>query len=136
MMNFVWDMTAKNWRNLMKDHKGFDNYDNYSFSNDFEFYGNCYIGHLSADIQHTCDPSDNTSWYAYVNIFGLGIDDGYGETTKGKIPYSLLNYGFKVPMNCKTFKEFKQIFEKNFEEAINSNKELKRLAEMPLGNWE
>ena len=130
-MNFVWNMTEENWKNLYNDHKSRDCD---SLSSDFDFYGNCYIGHLCADIQHTGDDSDDTSWYAFVNVFGLGIDDGYGETESG-IPYSLVHCDFSVPMDCDTFESFKEAFEKNFTEAINYRSSCKELANRPLGNW-
>lgn len=130
-MNFVWNMTEENWKNLKHD----DAQKRYvNISKDMDFYGNCYVGHLSADIQHT---GDEHAWYAFVNVFGLGIDDGYGETNKGKIPYSLLDDSeFEVPMDCNTFDDFKMEFEKNFTDAINSNEQMKELASMPLGNWD
>ena len=130
MLEFVWNMTEDNWKNLKHDHAIQKNNDN--FSTDFDFYGNCYVGNLSADIQHT---GDEDAWYVFVNVFALGIDDGYGETSEGKIPYSLLDCEFEAPMNCRTFETFKKTFEKNFKEVINSNEQYKKLANMPLGNW-
>ena len=127
-MKFVWHMTEENWKNFMND-KNMKN----KTSCDGGFYGNCYVGYLCADILHTLDDSD---WYAYSNMFGLGIDDGYGETLKGNIPYSLLDSYVEVPLNCNSFENFKKCFEKRFEKCINSNEELKELANMPLGDWE
>lgn len=131
-MNFTWNMTEQNWSNLRKDHK---KKRNTNMSDDYDFYGNCCIGNLCAEIVHTGDDSDETSWYSYTNIYALGIDDGYGETTDGKIPYSLLNDGFKIPIKCRTFESFKKAFEQSFEELINSKEQYKELANMPLGNW-
>lgn len=131
-MNFVWNMNEKNWQNLKKDHT---NRLSMNMSKDFDFYGDCCIGNLCAEILHTGDDSDKSSWYAFTNIYALGIDDGYGETLEGNIPYALLHGSFKVPINCKTFDGFKRVFEKRFEEFINSNEQYKELANMPLGNW-
>ena len=126
-MKFVWHMTERDWENFIHD-------SNIENETDFGggFYGNCYVGYLCADVLHTLDQSD---WYAYSNMFGLGIDDGYGETLKGNIPYSLLDSYVEVPVDCNSFEEFKKCFEKNFEECINLNEELKELADMPLGDW-
>ncbi len=125
-MKFIWDMTERDWENFMHDNK----IENKTALGD-GFYGNCYVGYLCADIHHTLDETD---WYAYVNIYGLGIDDRYGETPTG-IPYALLDYDFKVPVDYDTFEEFKKCFEKNFEECFNSNEELKKLADMPYVSW-
>ena len=129
-MEFVWGMTEENWKNFYNDHKSRDNT---SLSKDFDFYGNCCVGNLCAEVMHT---GDNYAWFAFVNVYGLGIDDGYGETKIGKIPYALLDDAeFTVPMECDTFENFKITFEKNFEERINFNDCLKELANMPLGDW-
>ena len=131
-MEFIWNMIEENWKNLKHDNekKNFDN-----LSKDYDFYGNCCIGNLCAEIMHTCDDSDKTSWYSYSNVYALGIDDGYGETVNGKIPYSLLHDSFKVPINCKSFESFKKEFEKRFTEMINEKEQYKELANMPLGDW-
>lgn len=138
-MEFVWGMTEKNWRNFKHDHelKNFrgDGSGHCDFSEDYDWYGNCCVGNLCAEILHTCDDSDETSWYSYANIFALGIDDGYGETNEGKIPYALLRNSFKVPIGCKTFESFKKEFEKRFTKMINEKEQYKKLANMPLGNW-
>jgi hypothetical protein len=132
-MNFVWNMTEKNWRNFLHDSKK-KNIGH--FSEDCDYYGNCCIGNLCAEIMHTCDDSDETSWYSYTNIYALGIDDGYGYTRENETPYTLISDGFQVPANCKTFESFKATFEKRFEELIESNEKWKELANMPLGNWD
>ena len=131
-MDCVWNMTEENWSNFKNDHakKNSNN-----LSKDYDYYGSCCIGNLCAEITHTGDDSDETSWYSYTNIYALGIDDGYGETLEGKIPYSLLSDSFKVPINCKTFESFKKTFEKSFEEMIKTKEKYKELANMPLGNW-
>lgn len=129
-MEFTWNMTETNWKNLMNDNT---QRDCESLSKDFDFYGNCYIGHLCADIQHT---GDESAWYAFVNVFALGIDDGYAYTKNGDIPYSLLDFDFEVPVNCMTFESFKAEFEKNFTAFIESKTEYNELANMPLGNWD
>ena len=114
-MEFIWGMTEKNWENLVNDHKK-HNVEN--MSSDFDFYGNCCIGNLCAEVVHTGDESDETSWYSYTNIYALGIDDGYGETDNG-IPYSLLHDSFKIPIEAETFEKFKEIFESRFENLVN-----------------
>ena len=131
-MNFTWNMTENNWRNLVNDHKKhtFD-----SLSDDYDFYGNCCIGNICAEIMHTGDDSDDTSWYSFTNIYALGINDGYGETVKRKMPYALLNDSFKIPVECSTFERFKAEFEKRFMEMINSKEQYTKLANMPLGDW-
>lgn len=129
-MEFIWNMGKENWENLVSDNR---RKNGVKLSKDAGFYGNCYIGHLCADIQHTLD---EYAWYIYVNVFGLGINDGYGETLEGKIPYSLLDLDFKVPVRCKTFENFKKSFEKEFSNAINSSEKYIELANMSLGNWQ
>lgn len=129
--DFVWEMTENQWTNLVSDYKQrFANL--LQFSPDFDYYGCCKIGHLCADIQLTGDPDD---WYAFVNIFGLGIDVGYGETACNKIPYALMNEGASVPIRSKSFEAFKRNFEQNFLNAINDSKLLTKLASQPLGDW-
>lgn len=126
-MKFKWTMTERDWENFMHDNE-IENEESIGDG----FYGNCYVGNLCADIHHTLDYTD---WYAYINLYGLGIDDGYGETPFFKIPYTLLDYDFKVPVDCDTFEEFKECFEKNFEECINSNDVCRELGNMPLAEW-
>jgi len=128
-MQFVWNMSETQYKNLIADHnaKGSD-----QFSIDADIYGQCRIGTLCADIQHSLD-EDN--WYAFANVYALGVDEGYGETESG-IPYTLLNDGPAVPMDAKSFDEFKAQFERNFEEHICASEYTKSLANQPLGNWD
>lgn len=128
-MKFVWKMEQADWERLISNHAKKDD-KNFSETNDL--YGQCMVGHLCADIQHTLDHS---AWYTYVNVFGLRIDEGYGETNSG-IPYALLDDGPTVPISCNSLEEFKSEFEKIFEEYIEKNERAKQLAEMELGNWD
>ncbi len=128
-LNFVWNMTEENWRNLVSDHK-LAKTENPSgnFSADADVYGNCSVGALKVDIQHTLDP-DNC--YAYANVYALGVDNGYGETESG-VPYELLDGGPHVPIRCKSFETFRKNFERGFAEYIASNERKMQFAEMPL----
>lgn len=127
-MKFKWAMSEEDWKCLILDNKQKYNPD---FNICDDVYGNCYIGDLCADIQHTCDPD---AWYAFVNLFVLGIDTGYGETENG-IPYSLWDDSPSVPIRSKTFESFKKNFEKNFEKFICKNEKLLKLSQ-GYGDWD
>ena len=131
-LNFAWNMTEKNWQNLISDHKLAAKDRGIKFSEDADVYGSCLVGNLCADIQHTLVSVD---CYAFANVFALGVDDGYGETPAG-IPYALLDGGPRVPMECESFEEFKKAFVSSFEEYIAGHKDASALAEAPLGCWD
>ena len=135
MSNFVWNMTESQWNNLVADHKlAKSGETNPKYSKDADVYGNCCIGALRADIQHTLDPED---CYAFANIFALGVDDGYGETPSGT-PYALLDGGPEVPMRAKSFETFKAAFEEHFTEYIEKNPHRVHLSTVPVepGAWD
>ena len=129
-MQFKWNMTPQQWENITADHNA---HDPYALSRDFDFYGQCYIGHLCAEILHT---GDAEAWFPFTNIYGLGVDDGYSETRVGKIPYALLDYDFTPPIDAPTFEAFKREFETRFLAAIDKYPEWQRLASQPLGCWD
>lgn len=128
-MEFVWAMSRDQWVALQQDNsqKGAGVIDGVSAG----CYGVCQVGALRAEIQHTLDEND---WYAFCNVYALGVDDGYGNTEAGK-PYALLDDAPRIPMELETFCEFKIQFEKHFEEYINKSEKAKTLAAEPLGNW-
>ena len=117
-MEFRWNMTEEDWKRLI-NHNALRKDSNVTFPTN-DVYGNCYIGALCADIQHTLDIDD---WYPFVNLFVLGIDDGYGELEDGT-PYSLWNGSPRVPIRSKTFESFKKNFENIFEEFIRNDEKL------------
>lgn len=127
--NFIWNMTEEDWKRLMLDNTKKDNKD---CKIDNHCYGQCFIGTLCSDILHTLD---NTDWYAYANVFVLGVDDGYG-TTKSGIPYTMLDDGPIVPMHCNSFEEFKTKFEESFKSYIQKTTCCKEYAAAPAGNWD
>ena len=131
-MNFVWNMTKQQWKDLYHDiNRKSIMKDDEKISKSAGFYGNCYVGTLSADIQHTLTDGD---YYAFVNVFEMGKDTGYA-TTKLGVPYSLLNDSPKVPVDAVTFEMFKKKFEKNFKNYIEKYNLLEQ-ANAPLANWQ
>lgn len=132
-MQFVWEMDESLYKNLMAVH---NTTGTERLSIKADVYGSCKTGSLCADFQHL--PYED-NWYAYTNVYALGVDNGYGETESG-IPYTLLNDGPAdgpaVPMDTKSFEEFKAQFERNFEEYICASEYTKSLANQPLGNWD
>lgn len=131
-MNFKWEMTEENWRNYMHDNNLLED-ETGEPSKDWKegIYGQCFIGNLCAEFVHSLDNSD---WYAYTNVYALGIDDEYAATKSG-VPYALLDDGPVVPMGCHSFDEFQQHFESNFIEYIEANGHTS-LANTELGNWD
>ena len=111
-MKAIWRMNENNWRNYVNDNnsKGKE-----KFSSDADMYGAVVVGNIRAEFHHTLDNSD---WYAFVNVFALGVDDGYGE--EDGTPYALLSDAPRVPINANTFEEFKTAFEKDLEAYINT----------------
>lgn len=105
-MTFAWDMTEENWKNYVSDHRS-HNLNN--LSKNADVYGCCRVGKLKTDFQHTLDPGD---WYPYVNLFCLDVDDGYGDVD-GR-PYALFEHNIEVPIDAKSFDEFKAVFEIRF----------------------
>ena len=140
-LNFVWNMTEENWKNMLLDHK---NGRNGKLSKDANTYGSVCVGHVKVDFVHTLCKGD---WYCFTNVFVHGIDTGYSRTSDGK-PYCLLNESPKVPIRCKTFDSFKKTFEKMLLEFIdekhvvkivggeNANIILKDFANKETMNWE
>jgi hypothetical protein len=124
-MKFEWNMTKERWSDLVKDHAD----KNRKVSDNV--YGQVRIGNLSADILHTADKDD---WYPFAYVFALGKDDDYATTESG-VPYALLDDSPEVPIEAETFEEFREKFEKNFEDFINEAQETRTLANAPLGNW-
>ena len=116
-MNFTWKMTEQDYKRLLKDNAKKSG----AAAIRDDVYGQCMVGGLCADIQHTLDCSD---WYAFANVFQLGKDTGYGTTDDGT-PYDLVDDGPAVPLDAASFDEFKAEFEKNFAAFI----EKKGLAE-------
>ena len=56
-MEYTWHMTEENWKNLVADHRATvacKDGEQPRLSADADVYGNCCIGALRADIQHTC----------------------------------------------------------------------------------
>lgn len=125
-MEFVWDMTESEWNRLI----GIDAAKATEDGNDC--FGNCYVGALVADVMHTFDTGD---WCAFTNIFGLGIDDGYGYTPNGNIPYCMFDDFFRVNTKLCSFDAFKKDFENNFKNVICKNSVLSKLANSTLGDW-
>lgn len=125
-MNFVWEMTEKQWEQLKHDHKKTGKPNKHA-----GYYGDCCIGSLKADIQHTLDTAD---WYPFSNIFAYGIDSKYVTTSDGT-PYSLLNNSPAIPMKSKSFQAFKKNFENNFTNYIKDNN-LSQLTETDIPNWD
>ena len=94
------------------------------------------MGKLWVEIEHTLDPNN---WLAYPNVYALGIDDGYGETRIGKIPYALTDIDFHVrsALANQSFEDFKRSCEQLLEEALNMKRfeQYKTLADQSLGDW-
>lgn len=128
-LNFIWEMTEKQWKQLKRDHSTGKTS---KLSNHAGFYGSCLIGSLKADIQHTLDKDD---WYPFANIFAHGVDTGYA-TTANDIPYALLNDSPKVPIRSKSFQSFKKNFEKDFETYITADTSTLQLAKNNMPDWE
>lgn len=103
-LNFEWDMTEKDWKEYLRDHRTHN-------VNGKGVYGNCRFGKYDVDFQHTLDMSD---WYPYANIFVLDKDTGYGETNSGR-PYDYVNF-YHVPIKSRSFESFKRNFEKYIEQ--------------------
>mgnify|MGYP004675052741 CR=1 FL=1 len=117
-MNFTWTMDETEWKRL-KDTQRLKKYD----TNDY--FGSCYVGGICCDFQHTMDDS---SWYAFVNLFYVEENSTYGKLEDGT-RYDI-HYGSPIlPIRCVTFKTFKKKFEKLFEDYINNHDELKNLIE-------
>lgn len=117
-MNFTWTMDETEWKRL-KDTQRLKKYD----TNDY--FGSCYVGGICCDFQHTMDDS---SWYAFVNLFYVEENSTYGKLEEGT-RYDI-HYGSPIlPIRCVTFKTFKKKFEKLFEDYINNHDELKNLVE-------
>ena len=95
------------------------------------------MGKLWVEIEHTFDP-DN--WQVYPNVYALGIDGGYGETRKGKIPYDLTDIHFSVRAAIESggFKEFKRTCEMLLPQALEQDcfSKYKPLMYEELGNWD
>lgn len=126
-MEFVWDMTEDGWRGLVAG------------AHSADYCGNCRIGYLCVEFINPgyiiADNTEVEALHPFVNIYALGIDDGYGETRVGKTPYALLDDDIAVPTECETFSEFKQKVESRLTEKILNKKSLTELANKPLGNW-
>ena len=114
-MEFIWNMSEKNWKNLIADNKK-KGQKKPRFSKDANTYGQCKIGNLSAEFVHSLDED----WLVYTNLFILGVDSGYGYTESG-VPYSLANDSPAVPIRAKSFKAFKKRFETAFLKCIKEN---------------
>lgn len=122
-MKFEWDMTEDDWKamkNLQNDRDKDDALD---------WFGNCHVGGICCDFQHTLDPS---AWYAYTNMFYAKENSGYGKLKDGTT-YDLYCESPVIPLKCKTFESFKKKFEENFKEIIDKNDDLKCLVDMKVG---
>lgn len=111
-MNIKWNMTEDAWKELVNNHK---RKDDPNFNRSDNLYGSCEVNNLCAEILHT---HDDTDWYAFVNVYALGVNDGYGKTEDGT-PYALLDDGPRVPLEAVTFDEFKTLFEESFNEYLS-----------------
>ena len=73
-MKFEWDMTEDDWKamkNLQNDRDK---------DNALDWFGNCHVGGICCDFQHTLDSS---AWYAYTNMFYAKENSGYGKLKDG-----------------------------------------------------
>lgn len=111
-MEFIWNMTEKNWKNLMHD-ANVNNYD--KLSKDYNFYGQLYIGDYC--IEFVADDAGKDGILMFTNIYQLYVDDGYGE--QDGIPYSLIDAYIDIP-KANNFEEFKKICEQEVVENIGS----------------
>lgn len=130
-IRLVWEMTEKQFDDFKKDSSCKRGHRSGPWSESADYYGSVKIGDVCIDLQHTLDASD---WYAFANVFILGIDDGYGYTDNGT-PYTLLDVCPEVPIRCKTFTSFKSKFGTNIIKMLNENPELKQYAYKPTANW-
>ena len=115
-MNIKWTMTEKEWKDYVHDHKTKSDDSKY-LSTSADCYGNIIAGKICCDFIHSLDVD---AWYPYVNTFCLDRDTGYGYTEEDR-PYDLLDAEFSVPINCKTFDNFKKECEKRFMAMIKDN---------------
>lgn len=105
-MKFIWNMTEKNWKNMMHD-MDINNYNNWS--KDYDFYGQMFVGDYC--IEFKVVESD-----AFTEIYQLFIDNKYA--TINEIPYDLIDAQIDIP-KANNFQEFKTFCEKDFISKIN-----------------
>ena len=111
-MEFIWKMTEENWKNMMHD----INVNDYrELSNDYNFYGQLYIGDYC--IEFVADDAGKDGILMFTNIYQLYVDDGYEE--QDGIPYSLIDAYIDIP-KANNFEEFKKICEQEVVENIGS----------------
>lgn len=101
-----------------------------------DYFGSAYVGKLCLEFTHTEDPSN---WYAYCNVYALGIGDGYGFTEKGGIPYALTDLNHihvRSALHHDTLEEFQKDIEQQLWDALKHYPDIEKLAQQPLGDWE
>ena len=106
-MEFIWNMTEDNWKNMEHDRNVSSHYD---LSDNYDFYGQMYVGDYC--VEFIVSDSNKDTMFAFTNVYQLFVDGDYAYTNEG-IPYSLINGYIYVP-KAKTFDEFKALCEREF----------------------
>lgn len=130
---FKWSMEAEEFDRLRSVSTAATEEERYNVYSGNDYFGAVYVGDLCCEFMHTFD---RECWFPFVNIYALGIDDGYGYTKKNQTPYTLLDWDFS-PRNIVSlsFEDFKAEFEKQFSEELEKHPEDNKLATRPLGDW-
>ncbi len=113
-MEFIWNMTEENWKNLMHD---MEERDYNKLSSDFDYYGRAIVGDYCIEFIVLNDDDYEVRKNGWTNVYQLYVDDGYGE--QDGIPYSLIDAYIDIP-KANNFEEFKEICEQEVVENIGS----------------
>lgn len=111
-MEFIWNMTEANWKNLMHDMNE-RIYDKLLGG----FYGQLFVGDYCIEFLVLDDDDYEVRKNGWTNVYQLYVDDGYGE--QDGIPYSLIDAYIDIP-KANNFEEFKKICEQEVVENIGS----------------
>ena len=110
MYDFVWDMTENDWKTYMEHCK------TNSIVVTDDMYGQLWCGDVCFEFMIY----DND--ISYCTSYLYGEEGGYADTSDG-VPYNEKDNDVEVPLDCKTFNEFKENIEVQIINMANENKD-------------